>query len=144
MDTIVMDREKIKELLPHREPFLFVDAVTRIDGRSLTAYRDIRPDEVWFAGHFPGYPVLPGVLMVEAIAQAGILIVLITEEERRGRKTLFAGIENVRFRRQVRPGERLLLFAEILSGRSGVYKIHGTARVGDELACDAIVTGALR
>jgi 3-hydroxyacyl-[acyl-carrier-protein] dehydratase len=144
MDQIAMNTDQIKQLLPHREPFLFIDAVTRIDGHSLEAYRDIRPDEAYFAGHFPGFPVLPGVLMVEAIAQAGILIVLATQEKLNNRKTLFAGIESVRFRRPVRPGERLLLTAEIVSGRSGVYKIHGTAKVGDELACDANVTGALR
>jgi 3-hydroxyacyl-[acyl-carrier-protein] dehydratase len=144
MNDIVMTTDQIKALLPHREPFLFLDAVTRIDGRSLEAYRDIRPDEAYFAGHFPGFPVLPGVLMVEAIAQAGILIVLATQERLNNRRTLFAAIESVRFRRPVRPGERLLLTAVIKSGRSGVYKIHGTARVGDELACDANVTGALR
>jgi 3-hydroxyacyl-[acyl-carrier-protein] dehydratase len=144
MSQMVMDTDAIRQLLPHREPFLFVDAVTRINGSSVEAYRDIRPDEFYFAGHFPGFPVLPGVLMVEAIAQAGILIVLVTQEERRGRKTLFAGIENVRFRRPVRPGERLLLYAEILAGKAGVYKIKGRAMVGEELACEALVTGALR
>lgn len=144
MSEIVMDTAAVKKLLPHREPFLFIDAVTRIDGRSIEAYRDIRPDEFYFPGHFPGYPVLPGVLMVEAIAQAGILIVLVAEEDRRGRKTLFAGIESVRFRRPVRPGERVVLQAEIAAGRAGVYKIKGSASVGGELACEALVTGALR
>ena len=144
MSQAVMDIDAVKKLLPHREPFLFIDAVTRIDGTSIEAYRDIRPDEFYFAGHFPDYPVLPGVLMVEAIAQAGILIVLVAQEHRRGRKTLFAGIENVRFRRPVRPGERLLLKAEIVAGRAGVYKIKGSAMVGEELACEALVTGALR
>jgi 3-hydroxyacyl-[acyl-carrier-protein] dehydratase len=82
--------------------------------------------------------------MVEAIAQTGILLVLKTREERRGRNTLFAGVESVRFRRQVRPGERLLLSADIVAGKASVYKIRGAARVGDELACEAVVIGALR
>jgi 3-hydroxyacyl-[acyl-carrier-protein] dehydratase len=115
-----------------------------IDGNRIEAYRDIRPDEFFFKGHFPGNPVLPGVLMVEALAQAGILLVLATQEDRRGRNTLFAAIEGARFRRQVRPGDRLLLFAEIVAGRAGIYKMKCQARVGDEVACDATVTGALR
>jgi 3-hydroxyacyl-[acyl-carrier-protein] dehydratase len=144
MSDIVLNLGQIKEMLPHRQPFLFVDAVTKIEPNLIEGYRDINADEFYFAGHFPGYPVLPGVLMVEAIAQIGIMLVCKVREERRGRKTLFAGIENVRFRRQVQPGDRLLLSADIVGGRSSVYKIHGTARVGDELACEATVIGALR
>jgi 3-hydroxyacyl-[acyl-carrier-protein] dehydratase len=144
MSVLVMDADKIKSFLPHREPFLFVDGVTKIEGKTIEAFRDIRPDEFYFAGHFPGYPVLPGVLMVEAIAQAGILVVLVTQEDRKERKTLFVGIESVRFRRQVKPGERLTIRAEIVSGRAGVYKVKGQASVGEELACEAVVTGALR
>ncbi len=139
-----MNKERIKELLPHREPFLFVDGVTKVDGNRIEAYRDIRPDEFYFAGHFPGNPVLPGVLMVEAIAQTGILLVLDGLGSRGGKMTLFAGIDKVKFRRIVQPGERLLLSAEILASRAGVYRIRGEARVGDEPACEATVTGALR
>ena len=144
MSNVVLDVEQIKELLPHREPFLFVDAVTKLEPNLIEGYRDIRGDEFYFPGHFPGFPVLPGVLIVEAIAQIGIILVTKVHEERLGRKTLFAGIESVRFRRPVAPGERLLLSAYVISGRSSVYKIHGTARVGDELACEAVVIGALR
>ncbi|MBM3332314.1 3-hydroxyacyl-ACP dehydratase FabZ [candidate division WOR-3 bacterium] len=136
--------EQIKEMLPHREPFLFIDAVTKLESNLIEGYRDIKAEEFYFAGHFPGFPVMPGVLMVEAIAQIGIMLVCKVREERRGRKTLFAGIESVRFRRQVSPGDRLLFSADIVGGRSSVYKIHGTAKVGDELACEAIVIGALR
>ena len=144
MSEIVLDSGQIKEVLPHRQPFLFVDAVTKLEPNLIEGYRDIRAEEFYFTGHFPGFPVLPGVLMVEAIAQTGILLVVKTREERRGRNTLFAGIESVRFRRQVKPGDRLLLSADIVSGRSSVYKIHGTAKVDDELACEAVVIGALR
>ena len=144
MSEIALTIEQIKEMLPHREPFLFVDAVTKLEANLIEGYRDIKADEFYFAGHFPGNPVLPGVMMVEAIAQIGIMLVCKFREERRGRNTLFAGIENVRFRRQVQPGDRLLLSADIVGGRSSVYKIHGTAKVGDELACEAVVIGALR
>ena len=144
MSDIVITLEQIKEMLPHRQPFLFVDAVTRLEPNLICGHRDINADEFYFPGHFPGFPVLPGVLMIEAIAQIGIILVCKVREERRGRNTLFAGVESVRFRRQVRPGERLLLSADIVSGRSSVYKIHGTAKVGDELACEAVVIGALR
>ena len=139
-----MTLEQIEELLPHREPFLFVDQVTKIDENTVEAFRDIRPDEYFFAGHFPGFPVLPGVLMVEAIAQVGILIVLNRLGGRGDRKTLFARIDQARFKRQVNPGDRLLLYAEVVGSKAGVYKIHGTARVGEELACEATVVGALR
>ena len=144
MSEVVFDLEQIKERMPHREPFLFLDAITKLEPNLIEGYRDIKAEEFYFAGHFPGLPVMPGVLMVEAIAQAGILLVCEVREKRHGRKTLFAGIERVRFRRQVQPGDRLLLSADIVSGRSSVYKIHGTAKVGDELACEAIVIGALR
>jgi len=144
MNDVVLTTEQIKELLPHRRPFLFVDAVTKLEPNLVEGYRDIKADEFYFAGHFPGFPVLPGVLMVEAIAQIGIILVCKVREERRGRNTLFAGVENVRFRRQVKPGDRLSLSADIVSGRSSVYKIHGAAKVGDELACEAVVIGALR
>jgi 3-hydroxyacyl-[acyl-carrier-protein] dehydratase len=140
----MMDTDGIKAILPHREPFLFVDAVTLVDDDHIEAYRDIRADEFFFPGHFPGFPVFPGALMVEAIAQTGILFVLVRSPELQGKKTLFAGIERARFRRQVVPGERLLLDARLLAGRAGLYKIEGRARVGDEVACEATVLGVLR
>jgi len=139
-----MTIDDIKALLPHREPFLFLDGVERIDDNSVEAYRDVRPDEFFFRGHFPGNPVLPGVLMVEAIAQAGILVVLARLGGRGENATLFVAIERVRFRRVVRPGERLRLVARVVGEKAGMYRIEGKALVGDEPACEAVVTGALR
>jgi 3-hydroxymyristoyl/3-hydroxydecanoyl-(acyl carrier protein) dehydratase len=139
-----MDTEAVKRHLPHREPFLFVDGVTRLEQNLIEAYRDVRPDEYFFAGHFPGNPVLPGVIMVETIAQTGILMVLAQAEDRAGRNTLFAGIESVKFRRIVRPGERMTITASLLAQKAGIYKLQGRITVNVELACEAVVLGVLK
>jgi 3-hydroxyacyl-[acyl-carrier-protein] dehydratase len=139
-----MDTEAVKRYLPHREPFLFVDGVTRLEDNLIEAYRDVRPDEYFFAGHFPDNPVLPGVVMVETIAQAGILLVLVKRTERAGRDTLFAGIERVRFRRIVRPGERMVITASIIGEKGPAYRIEGRIAVGLEPACEAVVLGMLK
>lgn len=144
MPELIMDINAIKRLMPHREPFLFLDGVTKIEDDTIEAYRDVRPDEFYFAGHFPGNPVLPGVLMVEAIAQAGILLVLSRDTDLAGRNTLFAGIERVRFRRMVRPAERLVITARVLGGKAGLYRIEGRIHVDGELACEAVALGMLK
>ncbi len=134
----------VKEWLPHREPFLFIDGVERVGADEIEAWRVVRPEEFYFAGHFPNNPILPGVLMVEAIAQAGVLLALMQEPDKKGRTTLFAGIERVRFRRIVRPGERLRIVVKMLAAKAGLYKFSGQVLVGEELACEAIVSGAVR
>lgn len=134
----------VKDYLPHREPFLFIDGVERLEDEEIEVWRNIRPNEFYFAGHFPGDPILPGVLMVEAIAQAGIVLALVKEPERKGKTPLFAGIERVRFRRVVRPGERLRIVVRMVGAKAGIYKFEGKVFVGTELACEALVTGAVR
>jgi len=126
-----------EDVLPHRPPFLFVDEVDDlVPGQRARGRWHLRGDEAFFAGHFPGRPTLPGVLMVESLAQLGGMAVL-ADERYRGRLPLFGGIDRARFRRQVSPGEVLELEVELgrLSARAGSG--HGRASVDGALACEA-------
>ena len=125
------------EILPHRHPFLFVDEIVElVPGESARGRWHLTGDEAFFVGHFPGRPTLPGVLMVEAIAQMGALA-LLRDERYRGKLPLFGGIDKARFRRQVTPGDTLDLEVRLgrLSARAGTGS--GTASVGGSVACEA-------
>jgi 3-hydroxyacyl-[acyl-carrier-protein] dehydratase len=125
------------ELLPHRDPFLFVTTVEEVvAGERARATWTLTGDEAFFAGHFPGRPTLPGVLMVEALAQVGALAVL-ADERYSGRLPLFGGIDKARFRRQVGPGDTLTLEVTMDQLGATAGKGTGVARVGDEVACQA-------
>ena len=136
-------REAIESILPHRDPFLLLDEVLELEaGRRVVARRDVRAEDPWFAGHFPGRPVMPGVLIVEAMAQAGAVAVLI-EEENRGKIAFFAGIDDCRFKRVVSPGDVLTLTCEIDTVRGPIGRGKATAYVGDELAARGTLTFAV-
>jgi 3-hydroxyacyl-[acyl-carrier-protein] dehydratase len=126
-----------RDVLPHRPPFLLVDEIdATTPGESATGRWRLTGDEAFFAGHFPGRPTLPGVLMVEALAQvAGVA--MLGAESMRGKLGLFGGIDRARFRRQVVPGEELVLEARITQLAARAAKAEGTARVGDAVACEA-------
>ena len=142
MDT-PLGRPEIEAIIPHREPFLLLDEVTLLEpGSRVVARKAVRADEWYLAGHFPGRPVMPGVLIVEAMAQAGAVAVL-SEEEHRGRIALFAGIDGVRFKRLVEPGEELELTCELERMRGPVGRGRATAKVGGELAARGTLTFAV-
>jgi 3-hydroxyacyl-[acyl-carrier-protein] dehydratase len=138
--TAPFGREVIETILPHRAPFLLIDEVLELEpGKRVVARRQVRADDWWFAGHFPERPVMPGVLTVEAIAQAGAVAVL-ADDAYAGRIPFFAGIDNCKFKRVVEPGDSLTLECEFVRVRGPVAKGEGVARVGDEVAAQATLT----
>ena len=137
-------REGIEAIIPHRDPFLFLDEVLELEpGVRVLARKQVRSDEWFFPGHFPGRPIMPGVIMVEALAQAGAVAVL-SLEENQGKLALFAGIDDVRFKRIVEPGDELTLECAVEAARGPVGKGRAVARVGDELAVRGTLTFAAR
>ncbi|MGD9152557.1 MAG: 3-hydroxyacyl-ACP dehydratase FabZ [Gammaproteobacteria bacterium] len=140
MTDITLDIQGILKHLPHRPPFLLVDRVLKFEpSKSLVAIKNVTINEPFFVGHFPKRPVMPGVLIIEALAQAaGILAFLSTDEDPQGNSLyFFAGIDNARFKRIVEPGDQLHLEVEITKMRKNLLKAHGVAKVGDEIACSA-------
>jgi 3-hydroxyacyl-[acyl-carrier-protein] dehydratase len=138
---VVLDRAGIEEILPHRPPFLLLDEVVELEpGVRVRARKAVRDEDC--AGHFPGNPIMPGVLMVEALAQAGAVAVL-SLEENRGRLALFAGIDGVRFKRLVRPGDVLTLECELETVRGPIGRGKARATVEGELAVRGTLTFAV-
>ncbi|MGI6226316.1 MAG: 3-hydroxyacyl-ACP dehydratase FabZ [Peptococcales bacterium] len=132
----MLDINKIKEILPHRYPFLLVDKILEIEpGKRIVGLKNVTANEEYFNGHFPGYPVMPGVLIIEALAQTGAVGVL-SMEEYQGKLVLFAGIDKVKFRRQVVPGDQLRLEVEVTKLRGRVGKCQAKAYVGEDLAVE--------
>lgn len=142
-----MKIEEIKEYLPHRYPFLLVDRVTNIEsGVAITGYKNVTVNEPFFQGHFPSHSIMPGVLIVEAMAQlAGILGFVTTQKKPSDGYTYYlAGADDVRFKRPVVPGDQLQLEARYVTNKRGIWKFQCFARVEGELACSAEILTAER
>lgn len=141
--TLPLDSLAIRELIPHRYPFLLVDRVIELTpGERAVGLKNVSANEPFFQGHFPEFPVMPGVLIVEAMAQVGA-VALMSVDENRGKLGLFAGIDNVRFKRQVKPGDILRMEVELGTFRRGVGTGTAKATVDGELACKGDLMFAL-
>ena len=143
----MMDIYQILKLLPHRYPFLLVDRVVEIDrGKRIQALKNVSVNEPFFTGHFPARPVMPGVLMLEALAQAAGLLSFDMLGEAPDENTVFyfVGIDNARFKRPVEPGDQLILDVELDRIKGGIYKFNGVARVDGNVACEAQIMCTMR
>jgi 3-hydroxyacyl-[acyl-carrier-protein] dehydratase len=139
-----MDIVEIMSILPHRYPMLLIDRILELEPRTrIVALKNVSINEPQFAGHFPDYPIMPGVMMVEAIAQAGGALLLTEIPDRDDKLMVFTGIDSARFRKPVVPGDQLRIEVTVLNWRSNAVKMRGVATVDGKLACEAIVMCAL-
>ncbi|MCL1980059.1 MAG: 3-hydroxyacyl-ACP dehydratase FabZ [Proteobacteria bacterium] len=133
-----IDVNGIMAILPHRYPFLLVDRIVEVElGQSIVGIKNVTINEPFFQGHFPGEPVMPGVLILEAMAQVGSILACLSSPELVGRLAYFAGLDKARFRRIVRPGDQLVLKLEMLKQKAKVIKVAGQALVDGQLAAEA-------
>ena len=137
--SVTLDINEIMKLLPHRYPMLLVDRILAIsdDGKRITGLKNVSANEQFFQGHFPGAPVMPGVLIVEAMAQCAAVLFLREIEDRDKKLFLFGGVDKARFRKPVFPGDQLILECEVLQKRASTVKVRGTAKVGDAIVAEA-------
>lgn len=136
---ISLDLDRVKDMIPHRDPFLLIDRVEHVNyNKSAVGIKNVTGDEDFFRGHFPGHPIMPGVLIVEAMAQtAGVLVVASLGEEAEGKLVYFMTVDSARFRKPVTPGDVLELSVELKRSKFNVYKFDGKAMVGDTLVAQA-------
>lgn len=139
-----LDIDQILEYLPHRYPFLLIDRILDFEKeKSITALKNVTYNEPHFTGHFPSYPVMPGVLLVEAMAQAGGMLAFQSMDDDREFLVYFTGIDGVRFRKPVRPGDQVIFKITCLRHRGFMWKLRAEAFVGDELACEGNLMATL-
>ena len=143
-ETQSFDVMEIMDMIPHRYPFLLVDRITEcVPGKYSKGYKNLTMNETFFQGHFPGNPIMPGVLQIEAMAQCSAPI-LCTMPEYKGKLTLFAGVDNVRFKNIVRPGDRLDMFIEMTKVKGPIGKCHATGSVDGKIVVEADLTVAMK
>jgi 3-hydroxyacyl-[acyl-carrier-protein] dehydratase len=145
--TTTLDIHQILKQLPHRYPILLVDRVLDLQvGKTIRAVKNVTINEPFFTGHFPHRPVMPGVLMLEAMAQAAALLSFATQGVTPDDKTVyyFAGIDGARFKRPVEPGDQLVMDVSLERAKAGIYKFKGISRVGEEIACEAELMCTMR
>lgn len=139
----MLDITEIKEIIPHRYPFLLVDKIMELEeGKRAVGIKNVTINEPFFNGHFPDYPVMPGVLIIEALAQVGA-VALLKKEENKGKIGFLAGVDHCRLKKQVKPGDQLRLEVEIVRMRSSFGKGKGVATVDGEVACEVEISFAL-
>ncbi len=134
-----MDIKEIMDIIPHRYPFLLIDKVIKVEENKIIAIKNVTANEQYFQGHFPAEPVMPGVLIIEALAQAGA-VSLLSKDEFKGKIAYFAGINNAKFRRKVFPGDTLILEVELIKVRGKAGIGYGIAYVEDKKVCEGELT----
>jgi 3-hydroxyacyl-[acyl-carrier-protein] dehydratase len=139
-DQRVNELSRLLGLLPHRYPFLLVDRIVELEKGRVVTIKNVTFNEPYFSGHFPGNPVMPGVLIVEALAQSGALLALSEVSEESRSLFMLTGLDNVRFRRRVIPGDQLRMEVKILRFRRPLWRMQGQAHVGDELAAEVEIS----
>lgn len=139
--SVLLDVVAIMALLPHRYPFLLIDRVIEVERKKrLVALKNVTINEPFFEGHFPGYPIMPGVLLIEAMAQAGGVLLMMEIPDRDKKLIVFTGIERAKFRRPIVPGDQVRIEVEVLHWRSRAARMQGRALVDGKLACEATIT----
>lgn len=141
-DMAIMNQEDIKKIIPHRDPFILVDEVLEMDAEHIVALKHVRADEYYFKGHFPEMPVMPGVLIIESMAQAGAIVAL-SKEENKGKIAFFAGIDKVRFKKSVFPGDTLRLEVKLTRQRGPIGFGEGRALVDGKLCASGEIMFAI-
>jgi 3-hydroxyacyl-[acyl-carrier-protein] dehydratase len=133
--------QEIMDFLPHRYPFLLIDRIIEFErAKRVVAIKNVTMNESFFQGHFPGAPIMPGVLVIEAMAQAGAVLMLSEMEDRHSKLAVFTGIEGAKFRRSITPGDQIRMEVDVVSFRSRAGKMAGKAYVEGKLACEATLT----
>jgi UDP-3-O-[3-hydroxymyristoyl] N-acetylglucosamine deacetylase / 3-hydroxyacyl-[acyl-carrier-protein] dehydratase len=144
-ETTVLNIEEIMKVLPHRYPFLLVDRILELDeGKRVVGLKNVTINEPFFQGHFPGHPIMPGVLIVEAMAQVGGMLMLGSVAEAESKVVYFASLDNVKFRKPVKPGDQLRIELEVIQARGTLCKMHGVAKVDGDVVCEADMAAVVR